>query len=53
MPTHRGADHTARFYGIEGGLAPEQLAALAERWRPFRTWALVLMRLAGERGTRI
>jgi DNA-3-methyladenine glycosylase II len=53
MPTHRGVDHTARFYGIAGELGPEQLAELAERWRPFRTWALVLMRLAGERGTRI
>jgi DNA-3-methyladenine glycosylase II len=53
MPTHRGADHTARFYGIAGELSPERLAELAEGWRPFRTWALVLMRVAGERGTRI
>lgn len=50
---HRGATHTARFYGIAGELTPEQLAELAEGWRPFRTWALVLMRVAGERGTRL
>lgn len=45
--------HTARFYGLS---APPDLAAfaqLAERWRPFRTWATVLVRLAGERGTEI
>jgi DNA-3-methyladenine glycosylase II len=55
LPTgiHRGATHTARFYGIAGELTPEQLAELAEGWRPFRTWALVLMRVAGERGTRL
>ncbi len=53
MPSHRGVDHTARHYGIEGELGPERLAELAERWRPFRTWALVLMRVAGERGTRV
>jgi DNA-3-methyladenine glycosylase II len=27
--------------------------AVADGWRPFRTWALVLVRLAGYRGTRI
>ena len=52
MPTHRGVDHAARYYG-ETSLTAERLTELAERWRPFRTWALVLVRLAGERGTRI
>ncbi len=42
-PTARGLD---RFYGA--GVDAEDLA---ERWRPFRTWALVLVRLASERGT--
>jgi DNA-3-methyladenine glycosylase II len=45
--------HTARFYGLA---APPDLAAfaeLAERWRPFRTWAMVLVRLAGDRGTTV
>jgi DNA-3-methyladenine glycosylase II len=31
----------------------EQYLALAERWRPFRTWASVLIRLAGDRGTQL
>jgi DNA-3-methyladenine glycosylase II len=50
---HRGLDHAARYYGLEGELDAQSAAELAERWRPFRTWALVLMRIAGERGTRI
>jgi DNA-3-methyladenine glycosylase II len=36
-------------YGITSPLTLEQLEALAEPWRPFRTWATVLMRVAGER----
>jgi 3-methyladenine DNA glycosylase/8-oxoguanine DNA glycosylase len=28
---------------------PEAFLARAESWRPFRTWALVLIRLAGYR----
>jgi DNA-3-methyladenine glycosylase II len=36
-------------YGITTPLTLEQLEALAEPWRPFRTWATVLMRVAGER----
>jgi DNA-3-methyladenine glycosylase II len=38
-----------RAYGITTPLTPERFAALAEPWRPFRTWATVLMRVAGER----
>jgi DNA-3-methyladenine glycosylase II len=45
--------HTARLYGLPGPPALEAFAALAERWRPFRTWATVLIRLAGDRGTEI
>ena len=30
-------------------LTPEQFAELAEPWRPFRTWATVLLRIAGDR----
>ena len=36
-------------YAITTPLSSEQFAALAEPWRPFRTWATVLMRVAGER----
>jgi DNA-3-methyladenine glycosylase II len=43
--------HVARLYGLPGPPELEEFARLAERWRPFRTWATVLIRLAGERGT--
>jgi DNA-3-methyladenine glycosylase II len=43
--------HVAGFYGLGAPPEPEQLAALAEPWRPFRTWVTVLIRLAGDRGT--
>lgn len=39
----------AHFYGLDGPPDPEAFAALAEPWRPFRTWAVVLMRVAGDR----
>lgn len=53
VPERKGLAHMARFYGLDGPPDPEQLAELAERWRPFRTWATVLIRLAGERGTAV
>jgi len=43
----------ARYYGLPEPLGAEAFAELAERWRPFRTWAAVLIRLAGTRGTTI
>lgn len=36
----------ARRYGLDG---PERFAELAEAWRPFRTWATVLLRYADAR----
>jgi 3-methyladenine DNA glycosylase/8-oxoguanine DNA glycosylase len=30
-------------------LSTEGLAGIAENWRPFRTWATVLIRAAGDR----
>jgi DNA-3-methyladenine glycosylase II len=53
VPEPKGLAHTARFYGLDGPPTADAFAALAERWRPFRTWALVLIRVAGERGTSI
>ncbi len=41
--------HATRFYGRDAPLTQPQLIALAEVWRPFRTWAIVLLRLAGDR----
>lgn len=51
VPEPKVLRHIARFYGLDQPPGYEQLAQLAERWRPFRTWATVLIRLAGDRGT--
>lgn len=37
------------LYGLGGAATPEQLTALAEAWRPYRTWAVVLIRAAAAR----
>ena len=39
----------AHWYGLEEAPSEEELATLAEHWRPFRTWAAVLLRYAWER----
>jgi DNA-3-methyladenine glycosylase II len=54
-PERRGADYTARYYAVTGSDEDrhERLAEIADGWRPFRTWCQVLVRLAGERGTRL
>lgn len=44
--------YASRFYRHPGGTL-EWLTGLAERWRPFRTWATVLIRVAGERETSV
>jgi DNA-3-methyladenine glycosylase II len=43
--------HAARFYGLSEPPSLERFTELAEPWRPFRTWATVLIRLAGDRAT--
>jgi DNA-3-methyladenine glycosylase II len=50
-PERHVLEHAARFYGRTVPPTLEWLAELAERWRPFRTWATVLIRVAGGRGT--
>ncbi len=49
LPRHerRLADEVARLYGPE-----RALAEVAQAWRPFRTWAAVLLRALRERRTR-
>jgi DNA-3-methyladenine glycosylase II len=42
----------AELYSLEQPLTLERFTELAENWRPFRTWAAVLIRLAGERARR-
>jgi DNA-3-methyladenine glycosylase II len=41
--------HAARFYKLASPPSLAEFTALAERWRPFRTWATVLLRLSGDR----
>jgi hypothetical protein len=48
-PEHRGVDHAAG----SGTIGTRSAGERAGRWRPFRTWALVLIRVAGDRGTTI
>ena len=38
----------ARFYRLDGPPDPATFAELAEPWRPYRTWAMVLLRVAGD-----
>jgi DNA-3-methyladenine glycosylase II len=38
-----------RLYGLGHVATPDEMRAIAERWRPFRTWATVLLRAAGPR----
>jgi DNA-3-methyladenine glycosylase II len=38
-----------RLYDLRGPVADEELHTLSEAWRPFRTWAAVLIRAAGRR----
>lgn len=38
-----------RLYGLGGPATPDQLAEIAEPWRPYRTWAAVLVRAVGPR----
>jgi DNA-3-methyladenine glycosylase II len=51
VPEPKVLAHVTRYYGLVKAPGPKQFAALAEGWRPFRTWATVLIRLAGDRGT--
>jgi DNA-3-methyladenine glycosylase II len=42
----------AHHYGLATSPTPVELTRLAEAWRPFRTWATVLLRVAYDRGER-
>jgi DNA-3-methyladenine glycosylase II len=45
----RIASYAGHFYGLAAPPNPGELSKLAEAWRPFRTWASVLIRVAGDR----
>src|ERR1700722_11616381 len=40
VPEPKVLAHVTRYYGLAQAPDPDQFAALAERWRPFRTWAM-------------
>ena len=44
--------NTAELYGLPQPPTLERFIELADHWRPFRTWATVLIRLAGDRARR-
>jgi len=41
--------YVRHFYGLDHAATPGEISSLAEAWRPFRTWAGVLIRVAGDR----
>ncbi len=46
----RLAGYVAHFYDLGPAAAsPGQLRGISDRWRPFRTWTSVLIRVAGDR----
>lgn len=45
----KAMEFAAKLYGLPGPPSDEEFRAMADRWRPFRTWAIVLMRAAGGR----
>jgi DNA-3-methyladenine glycosylase II len=45
----RLAAYAGHFYGRARPVTPDELADIAEGWRPFRTWTAVLLRVAGDR----
>jgi DNA-3-methyladenine glycosylase II len=42
-------DAVTRLYGLPAPPSPARVAEIAEAWRPFRTWAAVLLRAAAPR----
>ena len=51
LPTQepQALELAAQLYGLSAPPGPAEFTALAEPWRPFRTWAVVLIRAAGAR----
>jgi len=53
LPTHepRLARAIARAYDLQEPPSPDQIASLAEPWRPYRSWVVVLLRTMLEEET--
>ena len=49
MPEPRVLRHAAQFYKLDAPPTLAEFTELAKTWQPFRTWATVLLRLAGDR----
>jgi DNA-3-methyladenine glycosylase II len=49
VPEPRALERAVRLHGLTEAPEPAWFAQLLERWRPFRTWALVLLRVDAER----
>lgn len=49
MEEKKGREVARELYGWERNLGESEYAAFADRWRPFRTWAVVLMRALSPR----
>jgi DNA-3-methyladenine glycosylase II len=48
----RLARAVALAYGLPGPATPEQIAAISDKWRPYRTWVTLLLRtLLEDEGT--
>lgn len=45
----RAREAVRQRYGIDHGLSDAELEAIAEGWRPFRTWVTVMLRALGDR----
>jgi DNA-3-methyladenine glycosylase II len=45
----RLADYLRHYYDLPEAPSGAVIERIAERWRPFRTWATVLFRVAGDR----
>lgn len=41
--------YAGHFYGLRGPATSAQLGQIAEKWKPYRTWGVVLLRVAGDR----
>ncbi|MEP6798336.1 MAG: hypothetical protein ABI890_09320, partial [Lapillicoccus sp.] len=50
LPTQepKALELVRQLYGLTSTPSPAELTTLAEPWRPFRTWATVLIRAAGD-----
>jgi DNA-3-methyladenine glycosylase II len=49
MTEPKAMEFAAKLYGLPRTPTEDEFRAMANRWTPFRTWAIVLIRAAGSR----